>query len=87
LMGHTDSITRVIFSPDNQQVITASQDSTVRVWDLSENSIEPHLFTLNLPSNKPIWDFDFRCDKQGNCWMLVPLLEGKLVSYRLGSIY
>jgi len=87
LMGHTDSITRVIFSPDNQQVITASQDSTVRVWDLSENSIEPHLFTLNLPSNKPIWDFDFRCDKQGNCWMLVPLLEGRLVSYKLGSIY
>ncbi len=87
LMGHTDSITRVIFSPDNQQVITASQDSTVRVWDLSENSIEPHLFTLNLPSNQRIWDFDFRCDKQGNCWMLVPLLEGRLVSYKLGSIY
>jgi WD40 repeat protein/energy-coupling factor transporter ATP-binding protein EcfA2 len=87
LMGHTDSITRVIFSPDNKQLITASQDSTVRVWDLSENSIEPHLFTLNLPSNQRIWDFDFRCDKQGNCWMLVPLLEGRLVSYKLGSIY
>ncbi|WP_069471542.1 WD40 repeat domain-containing protein [Candidatus Marithrix sp. Canyon 246] len=87
LMGHTDSITRVIFSPDNQQVITASQDSTVRVWNLSKNSIEPHLFTLNLPSNKAIWDFDFRCDKQRNCWMLVPLLEGRLVSYKLGSIY
>lgn len=87
LMGHTDSITRVIFSPDNQQLITASQDSTLRVWDLSKNSIEPHLFTLNLPSNQRIWDFDFRCDKQGNCWMLVPLLEGRLVSYKLGSIY
>ncbi len=87
LMGHTDSITRVIFSPDNKQLITASQDSTVRVWDLSDNSIEPHLFTLNLPSNQPIWDFDFRCDKRGNCWMVVPLLEGRLASYKLGTIY
>ncbi len=88
LMGHTNSITRVIFSPENQQIITASQDSTVRVWDLSESLIEPHLFTLNLPSNQPIWDFDFRCDKQqGNCWMVVPLLEGRLVSYKLGTIY
>lgn len=86
-MGHTNSITRVIFSPNNQQLITASQDSTVRVWDLSGKLIEPHLFTLKLPTNNRIWNFDFRCDKRGNCWMVVPLLEGRLVFYKLGVIY
>jgi WD40 repeat protein/energy-coupling factor transporter ATP-binding protein EcfA2 len=86
-MGHTNSITRVIFSPNNQQLITGSQDSTVRVWDLSNKLIEPHLFTLNLPTKQPIWNFDFSCDKHGSCWMVVPLLEGRLVFYKLGAIY
>lgn len=87
LRGHRNTIMRVIFSPDSQQLATASADSTVRMWwDLS-NPIEHHLFTLNPPTNRPLKDFDFRCTPKGRCWMAVPLSEGRLAVYDLGLIY
>ena len=33
LSGHTDTIDHSIFSHDGQQVVTASEDSTIRIWD------------------------------------------------------
>jgi WD40 repeat protein len=32
-IGHTDSITQVVFSPDGQRLATASADKRVKVWD------------------------------------------------------
>lgn len=88
LKGHQSTIYRVIFSPDNQQVVTASADGSLRFWDLSNNK---ELFSLNLPTpsgySVPLWDFDFRCITQG-CWIAVPLIyDGKLALYQLGKIY
>jgi WD40 repeat protein len=34
-MGHTGQITAMAFSPDRQRLVTGSDDSTVRVWDLA----------------------------------------------------
>ena len=31
-VGHADRITDIVSTPDARQVITASQDSTIRVW-------------------------------------------------------
>lgn len=87
LSGHRNTIRRVIFSPNSQQIATVSNDTTVRLWDLS-NPIEHHLFTLNLPTNESfLVDFDFRCTPEGNCWIAVPLKEGRIALYELGQIY
>lgn len=88
LTGHQTTILRAAFSPDNRQLVTVSGDATVRFWDLNGNR---ELFTLNLPTNsgmpEPLWDFDFRCVEEGECWIAIPLMSGKLSLYDLGKIY
>lgn len=92
LGGYEQTIYRVIFSPDSQQLATASGNGTVRFWDLTNGQ---ELFTLRLPirtcttTNTPeplLWDFDFRCTAQ-KCWIVVPLPCGKVALYDLGKIY
>ena len=33
MIGHTDAVTSVAFSPDRHRVAAASKDGTVRIWD------------------------------------------------------
>ncbi len=35
LMGHTDAVTQVVFSPDGKSLLSVSKDNTVRVWDVA----------------------------------------------------
>jgi WD40 repeat protein len=34
LCGHTDRVNGVVFSPDGKRICSASNDGTVRVWEV-----------------------------------------------------
>ena len=34
MLGHSKSVVTVVFTPDGQSLITASQDNTARIWDI-----------------------------------------------------
>ncbi len=38
LVGHTDKVTQLQFSPNDQRIFTGSKDGTVRVWDAKTGS-------------------------------------------------
>ncbi|MGH3770253.1 MAG: TIR domain-containing protein [Pseudonocardiaceae bacterium] len=46
LAAHTDSVQSVTFSPDGHTLATASQDTTVRLWDISDPHHPSRLGTL-----------------------------------------
>ena len=85
--GHDATIIKTLFSPDGQQLASASANGEIRFWDL-QNKAE--LFTLRLPTQDraSLWDFDFHCTEQGqgDCWLAVPLTQGKLITYHIGKL-
>eukprot|EP00945_MAST-04E_sp_MAST-4E-sp1_P000919 g919.t1 len=58
LIGHTMSVTACSISPDNQWLLTSSQDSTVRRWHIGTGAMTSK-FTLATESQCPVWDVSF----------------------------
>ena len=43
LRGHSDTVTSVSWSPDSTQLVSSSNDSTVRLWLVSERNQHPYI--------------------------------------------
>lgn len=39
LVGHTDGVTSVCYSPDGERLVSASTDKTIRLWDVSSGAL------------------------------------------------
>jgi len=52
LRGHTDWITCVCFSLDNSEIVSASRDLSIRVWDISSGQCKEKIDLKNIESLK-----------------------------------
>eukprot|EP00943_MAST-04B_sp_MAST-4B-sp1_P003962 g3962.t1 len=58
LVGHTMGVTGCSISPDNRWVLSSSQDSKIKLWDVkTENTVTT--FSLGTESFSPMWDVSF----------------------------
>src|SRR5260221_3029751 len=52
LLGHTDWITCVCFSPDNLNIVSASRDLSIRVWNISSGQCTKKIDMTDIGSLK-----------------------------------
>lgn len=55
LVGHTMGVTACSFSPDNEWLLSSSEDSTVRMWHLKSKSMVS-AYRSSADSLHPVWD-------------------------------
>ncbi|KAL2830847.1 WD40-repeat-containing domain protein [Aspergillus cavernicola] len=74
--GHTEPVTKVIFSPDDRFLLSASDDHTVRVWDTETgtclNTLEGHMGPVLSIAVSPngAWVASFAMDLTVRLWNL-----------------
>jgi WD40 repeat protein len=61
LTGHTTGLTRVAFSPDGHTLATASVDTTVRLWEVSDPH-QPHPLSTLTDHTAEVWSVAFSPD-------------------------
>ena len=52
MQGHTMAVKSIAFSPDGRQLVTGSDDGTMRIWDLASGQ---HVATLEVGDGPPLY--------------------------------
>lgn len=68
LAGHTALVRSLAFSPDGRQLVSSSQDSVIRVWDLSMEDLPADVDVCESAINDEGWI----CGKQGELLVWIP---------------
>lgn len=82
LKGHTKKISRVIFHPDEDSVITASSDATIRIWSVPLSQqvqfLKIHDSAVTGISLHPLGDYLLSCSADEH-WAFSDIRTGKLL--------
>lgn len=49
LIGHTEAVNGVAYSPDGYRIATVSSDGTAKIWDIDVASLQEDVWTLYSP--------------------------------------
>lgn len=52
LFGHDHSVSSVRFMPSDDQIVSASRDKSIRLWDVSNGFVAMHCFSRSTGSAK-----------------------------------
>ena len=74
LLGHTDDVTSVAFFPDGKQIMSASKDDSIRVWDIEllEERGEMVGWQINMSKDEH-WNLDPTPEKELILWTPHPI--------------
>ncbi|KAH9480814.1 Vegetative incompatibility protein HET-E-1 [Psilocybe cubensis] len=74
LFGHTNLVRSLSFSPDGCQLVSCSEDSTIRVWDLNTSTMTSKELVPNTNSYA-INDEGWICGEDGQLFIWIPQIH------------
>ena len=72
LHGHTSSVSSIIYLPDKDQIVSCSNDNTLKIWDFTLDMFLTEVFCLSMIPPPP-----FRSDNKSNKKRKASELKGK----------
>lgn len=89
VLGHQDGVASATFSPDGQQVVTASWDGTARIWNVEIGEVQrtwrgTGVESLACPSVSTVWVVTASHDQTVRIWNVATGEEQRTLEHEDG---